>query len=190
MESGKWRRYTGSVLKSWREAAGLTQAELGIEIGYDRATIGKLESGAAEWTGYTAIMWATACGLDPYAVWQDLVGPEKQSDERDRVCAFVRRGASDSVAAALDFYINGNHGSDLEAAFHKGTADLQSTMQGRVASTALIASNFAYAKATGQLSDPEGAMPDMELLEKAMAQGHLAAVSGRKSYRVKGGGDG
>ena len=187
MVSGQWRKHAGSVLKSWREGAGMTQAELGIELGYDRQTISKYESGAADWTGYTAFQWATACGLNPYAVLQDLFGPEKHTTARDRVVAFMLRGASDSVADAFDFYVNGNHGSDLEAFVQKGVADLQSTLQGRVASTALIVSNYEYAAETDQLSDGNGPKPDMEKLSRAKHEGHRAAVSGQKGYRLKEG---
>ena len=190
MVSGQWRRYTGGVLRRWREEAGLSQTELGVELGFERQTIGRLESGAAEWTGYVAFMWATACGLNPYAVFPELIGPERQSDARDRVISFIQRGASDAVVEALDFYINGDHGSDLEAFLQKGVADLQSTMQGRVASTGLIETNSEYAEQTGQLSDPKGPRPNLDRVRRARAEGRIAAFSGQKYYRVKEGGEG
>lgn len=189
MESGQWRRHSGAVLKRWREQAGLTQTALGIEIGYDRNTIGKFESGAADWTGYTAFLWATACGLNPYVALVELLGPRKQSEARRRVISFVERGASEAVVEGLDFYISGRHGSDLEAFIQKGVADLQSTMQGRVASTGLIETNYEYALQTGQLSDPAGPRPNLERIRRARSEGRMAAFAGAKFYKVTEGGE-
>lgn len=188
MISGNWRRYTGSVLKRWREDAGMKQTDLGIEIGYDRVSISKFESGASDWTGYNAMLWATACGLDPYSAWGELAGPEIVTDDRERLCNFIRRGASERLVQCLCFMCLGRHGSDVEAIFEKGVADMQSDMQGRVSSAGLILANYEYARATGRIAVPDGIQPDVEALQRALSLGRSAAFSGAKYYKVKEGG--
>ncbi|WP_344345905.1 helix-turn-helix transcriptional regulator, partial [Kitasatospora putterlickiae] len=44
VEDEAWRAF-GLRLRQWRRRAGLTQAQLGAEIGYDHTAVSKLEHG-------------------------------------------------------------------------------------------------------------------------------------------------
>lgn len=52
----------GATLRSWRQAAGLTQETLGAAIGVDQTTISLLEKDRRQVSAATLGAWARACG--------------------------------------------------------------------------------------------------------------------------------
>lgn len=64
----------GSTLRSWRQAARLTQQTLGAAIGVDQTTISLIEKDRRRASTATLGAWARACGRSADEVARILTG--------------------------------------------------------------------------------------------------------------------
>ncbi len=168
----------------------MAQEDIAAEVGKGRQTIGQYESGTSDFTFYLAMQWAIATGKPPAASMAEIAGEENGGTKREMLSRLILSDASDRVIDMLWFYFFEPHGSDVEAFLNKGLADLQSSMQARVASARLIGDSYEFALESGNISVPGGVKPDLDMMYEAIHKGRRAAIRGEKQYRVKEGGNG
>ncbi len=89
----------------------------------------------------------------------------------------------DMIAASGQVFF-GKHGSDLRSLLHLFALYTQLPLRDRQALTSLAVSLYKVAEAHGEITDPDGFTPDMDLVEKAQHSGQIAAIKKERSYKV------
>lgn len=95
---------------------------------------------------------------------------------------YIDEMMTDSEIDVLYYLFSGLSGSSVYSYLQKIAADLSTPLEARIASAALIRSNYAMAEAIGVTPDG-GPAVDVELMTKAITAAAEAVTKGKKVYR-------
>jgi len=90
--------------------------------------------------------------------------------------------ASDKTVREWDFLTFGHHGSNIEPQMQEFCAIAHLPMEYRVLIARLVKSCWDIAVARNELVCPENIMPDIDILNDGIKQGHNAAIARINSY--------
>lgn len=173
-----------------REESGLSQLDVSKKMGVSRRTVQNWELGYSAPDGPQLMQWFHACDANPmrYLLWYEYPelfdGLKLDADietMRRVVISYFMHATLPEIAGLLYIY-GGRHGSDPIAAMQEAIANLHTPLENRVSVCQLIVSNYKIAQATGKDPQPGILQPNIELLEKALTEGHKAAMLGHKAY--------
>lgn len=174
-----------------RKRAGVSQEELADALNISTRTVQRFENGEKSPTLEEFISWYRALGLNWFRDVLRLAHPELYSDF-DGSAADVeqrRNGLFKYLADCppgevdkLAFLIFGAHGSEWPSMLDEYTANAHCSMASRAAVCRLIIDNYELESATGDLIEPEKAVPNMQNLHIAHKAGRKAAFLKKKEY--------
>ena len=186
----------GEAIAFARNTAGRSQQELADALGRDKRTLQKWERGEIRITleDFLAIFEALRLPVGPYAKW--IRHPELFPRGMEDIKGF----STDSKRAALadyclyhaapveieqEYYILfGDHGSNYYGMLQEQLANIQTPLRDRKRICGQIIDNYDEAKATGQLTDPEGPQPVMPLLEACYDASIRSIQEGEERYSI------
>ncbi len=186
----------GEAIAFARNTAGRSQQELADALGRDKRTLQKWECGEIRITleDFLAIFEALRLPAGPYAKW--IRHPELFPRGMEDIKGF----STDNKRAALaDYYLNhaapveieqeyyilfGDHGSNYYGMRQERLANIQTPLRDRKRICGQIIDNYYEAKATGQLTDPEGPQPVMPLLEACYDASIRSVQEGEERYSI------
>lgn len=174
-----------------RKRAGVSQEELADTLNISTRTVQRFENGEKSPTLEEFISWYRALGLNWFRDVLRLAHPELYSDF-DGSAADVeqrRNGLFKYLADCppgevdkLAFLIFGAHGSEWPSMLDEYAANAHCTLASRAAVCRLIIDNYELEAATGDLVEPEKAVPNMSNLHTAHEAGRKAAFLKKNEY--------
>lgn len=183
------RELQGRLMAKNRKKAGMSQADVAQATGYYIKTIANWESGYTSPDMEQLLEYCDAIGVNMSVITVPFqhpeledMGPEDDDAEIDEAFQLVAESMSPEAKKQMMFLWSGQHGGDSMAMLQLCVADAQCPLYFRYAVAQIVAANYEFAKAQGKLACPDSVQPIMEILERAIEQGHSAAMDGKMGY--------
>lgn len=181
-----YRRRIAEVLVNARETVGVSQRELAERLGHDKRTVQKWESGEMRISleDFLEIFDALQVAVEPYSKWirhpelfhngLSEIGSYHVDKRRAALVHYYAQQAS-PIEVEQEYYILfADHGSDYYGMRQQRIANLQTPLRDRRRICGQIIENYREAQELGELTDPDGPQPQMDILlacYEASAQG-------------------
>lgn len=179
------------LLSEARKRAGATQEETAELLFVSARTVQRWETGEKQPTLEEFISWYRALGLNWFLDVLRLAYPELYSNFDGSAADVEQRrnglfkyladcppGEVDKIA----FLLFGAHGSDWPSMLDEYVANAHCSMASRAAVCRLIIDNYELESVTGDLVEPEKAVPNMQNLHIAHEAGRNAAFLKKNEY--------
>lgn len=179
------------LLSEARKRAGATQEETAELLFVSARTVQRWETGEKQPTLEEFISWYRALGLNWFRDVLRLAYPELYSNFDGSAADVEQRrnglfhyladcppGEVDKIA----FLLFGAHGSDWPSMLDEYVANAHCSLASRAAVCRLIIDNYELEAATGDLVEPEKAVPNMQNLRIAHDAGREAAFLKKNEY--------
>lgn len=179
------------LLSEARKRAGATQEETAELLFVSARTVQRWETGEKQPTLEEFISWYRALGLNWFRDVLRLAYPELYSNFDGSAADVEQRrnglfkyladcppGEVDKIA----FLLFGAHGSDWPSMLDEYVANAHCSMGSRAAVCRLIIDNYELESVTGDLVEPEKAVPNMQNLHIAHEAGRNAAFLKKNEY--------
>ena len=179
------------LLSESRKRAGATQEETAELLFVSARTVQRWETGEKQPTLEEFISWYRALGLNLFRDVLRLAYPELYSNFDGSAADVEQRrnglfkyladcppGEVDKIA----FLLFGSHGSDWPSMLDEYVANAHCSMASRAAVCRLIIDNYELESVTGDLVEPEKAVPNMQNLRIAHEAGRKAAFLKKNEY--------
>lgn len=179
------------LLSEARKRAGATQEETAELLFVSARTVQRWETGEKQPTLEEFISWYRTLGLNWFRDVLRLAYPELYSNFDGSAADVEQRrnglfkyladcppGEVDKIA----FLLFGAHGSDWPSMLDEYVANAHCSMASRAAVCRLIIDNYELESVTGDLVEPEKAVPNMQNLHIAHEAGRNAAFLKKNEY--------
>lgn len=181
-----YRRRIAEALANARETVGISQRELAERLGHDKRTVQKWESGEMKISleDFLDIFDALHVAVEPYSKW--IRHPElfhhgladinsyHYDKRRTALVHYYAQQATPTEVEQEYYVLFADHGSDYYGMRQQRIANLQTPLRDRRRICGQIIENYHEAKEMGELTDPDGPQPNMDILQacyEASAQG-------------------
>jgi len=172
-----------------RYDAGKSQEFMAAELGVSKKTVQNWEKGISSPSFFQGSEWFHALGLNPMPyylafVYPDMNGMQGSSTDDKIVEALnsIIKQMSITDKRALLYLLFGNHGSSSKMVLQMLLAHLHTPMKDRVAHASVIAQNYEMEEKLGNIVCQGNIMPDMEALNKAIAEGKRSVMENKYGY--------
>lgn len=178
------------ILQDLRQQLGLSKAKMADRCHVDVRTYYRYETGDSSPTMEELVRICEDCGASALQVvlrqlYQGGHDGPGAAQDREKLASYVLAGASDLEAQQLSYVLTGAHGSDLDAQIQMFCALDHLPIDVRLMIAKMILNAWEIEAARGGLINQDQAMPDVELLRRAIICAHHAVVAGRKAYTTK-----
>ncbi len=179
------------LLSEARKRAGATQEETAELLFVSARTVQRWETGEKQPTLEEFISWYRALGLNWFRDVLRLAYPELYSNFDGSIADVEQRRnglfkyLADCPPGEVDkitFLLFGAHGSDWPSMLDEYVANAHCSMASRAAVCRLIIDNYELESVTGDLVEPEKAVPNMQNLHIAHDVGREAAFLKKNEY--------
>lgn len=185
------RKRLARMLMLSRAESGLSQEKVALELGIAKKTVQNWEKGTSAPTLPQAIEWFRAMQVAamPYFLqfmFPDIEGIGRQDDDekiRKELITLIETLPIEGIRQLM-YLFYGDHGSSPRAIMNMLTAHLQSPMKDRYSHATAILNDYTLSHEKKQITRPDHVQPDVELLEKAIAQGRQAIIDDRNNYTL------
>lgn len=184
-----------------RAEAGKSQEYMSMNLGVSKKTIQNWEKGVSSPSFFQSTEWFRVLGLNPLSYYLEYIysgssskvintsskaidrNNVNESDLDNTLLSMIESMPIESKEELL-FLFSGLHGSSPYSVLHLLTAHLQTPLKDRVAHASIIMQDYEMEKHLGNLTAPDHAQPDLDLLEKSIHLGKKSAISGQKAYSI------
>ena len=191
-----YRIRIGEAIAYARNSVGKSQQEVAAQLGRDKRTLQKWEKGEIRITleDFLLIFDVLQLPAGPYAKWV------RHPELFPRGLEDVRRFTVDSKRAALtDYYARhaspveieqqyyilfSDHGSNYYGMLQERVANLQTPLRDRRRICGQIIASYKEAAATGNLTNPEGPQPNLDILSACYEASIESIRRGENRYSI------
>lgn len=181
----------GESMANVRTRKHKTQSEMAREMRISRKTVSNWENGINAPGIDDVLKWFQILNENPTPYLIELLYPNIKDKHhfdidkaRNIICDAIRSYPEDMVMAIF-YILFGNHGSSPVAFTQLCAADLQCSIGDRQTVSNIVINNYMRALHRGEITDPDGPTPNMEILMEADKDGREAYIAGQKGYFAK-----
>lgn len=185
------RKRLSRMLMLSRAESGLSQEKVALELGIAKKTVQNWERGISAPTLPQAIGWFRVMRVAAMPYFVQFMFPElegtskKDSDEKLRksLISLIETLPAEGIRQLM-YLLYGDHGSSPRATINLMTAHLQTPLRDRYNHACAIVNDYKITRDQGLTARPDHIQPDIDLLEKAIAQKREAIVADKTSYSL------
>lgn len=176
-----------------RAESGLSQEKVALELGIARKTVQNWEKGSSAPTLPQAIAWFKVMKISamPYFIqfmFPDMEVVGKKTDDkklRAELIEMIETLPTEGIKQ-LTYLLCGNHGSSPRAILNLITAYLNTNMSDRYKNAYSIVENYKLSCDSNNNKKVANvnAVPDIQLLDKALDRSRKAIIEGKESYML------
>lgn len=175
------------ILRELRRSAALTQAEIAETLGIDEKTYARYERGESSPPLVSFVQMLDAFGTPALPVIKKYLYPDRFGEDsvqvlRRHLAEYMMQYASDKEIKRIDYLVEGQHGSPLEAQIQLFCAFDHLPMDARLIAAKVVFQLWELETARGGIINSADPMPDIELLRSSLIRATEAVIAGRNSY--------
>lgn len=177
------------ILSEIRIKKGISQKKIAERIGKSQKTIQNWENGIGRPDIDELCRWIRAVDENEMSIFllykygaHALDPVDDVREKKRRIHEYVDQLMTDSEIDILYYLFSGLSGSSVYSYFQKIAADLSTPLEARIATAALIRSNYEMSDAIG-LTPDDGPNVDIEMMTSAITAAADAVTKGNKVYK-------
>lgn len=194
MKDFEFTQRVARLLSHARYDAGFSQQYVADALGVSKKTIQNWEDGSVSPSITKVFAFFKAIDRQPMPAFLELlyednfkdISAQDKDDRITRALLDVVSALPPATKRKLLYCAYGDHGSSAICVLELITAHLQTPLRDRIGVANTVRMNYHIAKENGELAGADHIQPDVELLDKALAEAYTAVTNNKATYTITG----